>query len=319
MNRIVKYVLIGVIAIVAAMLLLVCLFFLALSGALSGSNPEEDVFERNIEMLNRLDDESWWTMYGLYQCAVIENQKTHDEVSSRMTATDEVTGKQLVLAMSVDRELSFEKSATCMDENGNPIHTVHGEYITGYIQDNDCVQRTQGETRLMINHNTWMTCRGERVIIGEPEYPLPTSEEFDAQVMVARAMDLYHKNSSAAFDNINNPANKMFNDGDLYVFVIDNDQRIAAHGTMPDLMGQNLHDVIDANGTNIGELVLNATTILRSDGRSGSDGVWIEYYWPHPSPDIDGDVLKKTWLRDYRGTFVFGAGVYHPDGDTHND
>lgn len=313
MNRIIKYVLIAVITIVAAVLVLACLFFLALSGALSGSDPEEDVFERDTEMLNRLDDESWWTMYGLYQCAVIEDRWTHNEVSSRMTATDEETGKQLVLTMAVDRELSFEKSATCMDENGNPIHTVHGEYITGYIQDNDCVQRTQGETRLAINHNTWITCRGERVIVGGPEYPLPTSEETDAQIMVARAIELYREDPRAAFYDITDPANEMFHDGDLYVFVINNDQRIAAHGMMPDMTGRNLHDTVDINRTNIGELFLNATIELRSDGRGGSDGVWIEYYWPHPSPDIDAEVLKKTWLRDYRGTLVFGAGVY-PDG-----
>lgn len=313
MNRIIKYILIAVIAIIAAVLVLACLLFLVLSGALSGPDPEEDVFERNHEMLGMLNDESWWTMRGLYRCAVIEDRMTHNEASTRMTATDEETGKQLVLTLTVDRELSFEKSATCMDGNGNPIHTIHGKHITGYIQDNDCVPQTQGETRLMINHNTWITCRGERVIVGEPEYPLMTYEEVDAQIMVARAIELYHEDSRAAFHDITYPANEMFHDGDLYVFVIDNDQRIAAHGTMPEMTGRNLHDIIDMNGTNIGELFLNAAIELRSDGRDSSDGVWIEYYWPHPSPDMDGEVLKKAWLRDYRGTLVFGAGVY-PDG-----
>ena len=64
MSRILKYSLIAILAIVSMVLVLACLFFLVLSGAISGSDPE-DMFERNIDMLNRLDDESWWTMYGL--------------------------------------------------------------------------------------------------------------------------------------------------------------------------------------------------------------------------------------------------------------
>ena len=312
MNRILKYVLIAILVIVSMVLLLVGLFFLVVTGALSGSNPE-GVFERSNEMIDvSTDDESWNTMYMLYQCAGIEHQKTYSKVSGKMTAIDEETGKQLVLVTSVDRELSLEKSVTCTDENGNPIHTVHGEYVTSYIQDNDCVPR-QPETELIIDHNTWMTCRGSIVHILMDIPPL-THEEEDAQIMVARAMDLYKKDPEAAFAAIEDPTNEMFHDGNLYVFVLDEHQTIISHGTMPDLIGQSLHDIVDVNGTNIGELFLNATAKLKS-GETGRIGIWVEYYWPHPSPDIDGEHFKKTWVRDYKGPVIFGAGVYHLDGD----
>ena len=132
--------------------------------------------------------------------------------------------------------------------------------------------------------------------------------------MVAHAMDLYKKDPEAAFAAIEDPANEMFHDGNLYVFVLGEHQTIISHGTMPDLIGQSLHDVVDVNGTNIGGLFLNATAKLKS-GETDRIGIWVEYYWPHPSPDIDGEHLKKTWVRDYKGPVIFGAGVYHLDGD----
>lgn len=105
-------------------------------------------------------------------------------------------------------------------------------------------------------------------------------------------------NAIADFDG--NHAVSFEHDG-LSLFIIDISLgEIVAHDAHPDFVGMSYSDLINFQGVNIGELIVNGAT------HSGS---WISHMWPNP--DTDMDEFVTAWVRSHNN-HIFGSIVYMP-------
>lgn len=120
--------------------------------------------------------------------------------------------------------------------------------------------------------------------------------------MVDNAIDAFVADKDSAIAAIQDPTNSLYHDGELYVFVHSHAGKIVAHGATPELVGVDSYSLIDTQGTNLGELIL--------DNRS-SYGKWHEYWWPNPATETDEEERKVAWVKSHAG-HIFGVGTY-PD------
>ena len=148
---------------------------------------------------------------------------------------------------------------------------------------------------------------GTALVLGSPsveaDSELTWYEEFRQQVaqeMVENAIMAFDVDVESALMAIQDTDNMLFHDGELYVFVLDGDNVMVAHGTTPDLVGTDFDGVEDTHGTDIGELF----TANRSPY-----GKWVEYYWPNPATETQESELKISWNKFHAG-HTFGVGIY---------
>ena len=118
--------------------------------------------------------------------------------------------------------------------------------------------------------------------------------------MVDRAIEAFAADAESAMAAIQDPGNDLYHDGELYVFVLDGNMTMVAHGATPDLVGTSLYDLTDTQDTNLGELF--------EESRSPY-GKWVGYYWPNPATESDESELKMTWTKARSG-YVFNVGIY---------
>ena len=118
-----------------------------------------------------------------------------------------------------------------------------------------------------------------------------------AQEMVASAIMLFDEIGVDSFKQFD--TNPKFHDGELYVYVLRvDDGLIMAHGVDPSLIGKNNYEVFDADGINLGELIINGAT---------ENGAWIDYRFKDPA---NQEILpKEAWVVNHDG-FIFGSGIY---------
>ena len=121
-----------------------------------------------------------------------------------------------------------------------------------------------------------------------------------AQEMVDNAIAAFDADPRSAMNQIQDMDNIVYHDGELYVFVLDGNLTMAAHGATPDLVGTSLYDLTDTQGTNLGELFEENRSLY---------GRWIEYYWPNPATETGESELKLTWAK-VRSGHMFAVGIY---------
>jgi cytochrome c len=123
----------------------------------------------------------------------------------------------------------------------------------------------------------------------------------EAVAMVRRAQEMFKKEGAeATFAAISDKSTKDFHDRDLYPFVYDMSGRSVAHGARPALIGKDLIDLKDQDGT---YLIREMIAISQGPG-SG----WVDYKWPNP---ITNKIEDKTSYVERMGTNYFvGVGVY---------
>ena len=126
-----------------------------------------------------------------------------------------------------------------------------------------------------------------------------------AVAMTNQAIDAFVADKESAISAIQDPDNALYHDGELYVFVWDENNVAVAHGATPSLVGTDFDGVEDTHGTNIGELF----TANRSPY-----GKWVEYYWPNPATETDESELKLSWIKFHAG-HTFGVGIYPEQAD----
>lgn len=126
------------------------------------------------------------------------------------------------------------------------------------------------------------------------------TRQISAQQMLDRAIEAFALDPTTAMEQIQDTANPLYHDGELYVFILDINGTMVAHGATPDLVGVNTYSLIDTQGTNIGD-VLN-------ESRSPY-GKWAEYWWPNPATKTNDPEIKMTWTKTY-GNYQFGVGMY---------
>ena len=119
--------------------------------------------------------------------------------------------------------------------------------------------------------------------------------------MAEQAIEAFGADTESAMAAIQDPDNDLYHDGELYVVVIDAATNvIVTHGATPDLVGTSLYDLIDTQGTNIGELFA---------ANMSPYGRWAEYYWPNPATETDESELKISWIK-VSGGYAFVVGIY---------
>ena len=92
---------------------------------------------------------------------------------------------------------------------------------------------------------------------------------------------------------------------DTYIFVQDCDKKVAiAHPIRPELIGQPITSVKDANGK-----IFYPDPVKHCDAARKPSGVWVEYWWAKPG-EKEGS-RKVTYHLGVKGTpYVVAAGVY---------
>ena len=92
-------------------------------------------------------------------------------------------------------------------------------------------------------------------------------------------------------------------DGQLYLFLIGEDDIYLAHPIFPHLIGSDIKDVVGSDGQELGKEISLAT----------EDGVWVEYLWPHPVSRKEQQ--KVTWAIRHEG-LIFASGYYAGEPET---
>ena len=124
-----------------------------------------------------------------------------------------------------------------------------------------------------------------------------TAEE--AQAMVADAIAAYDTTGAAVlFGRINETPRPEFFDGDLYIFVLDENGLTVAHAAEPARVGSNVTQLTDVDGKAFGTEMLAVAT---------PEGAWVDYKWQDPAT---GEVEPKaSWVVRHDG-YIFGCGIY---------
>jgi cytochrome c len=121
----------------------------------------------------------------------------------------------------------------------------------------------------------------------------------EATAMVKKAIEYVKANGKdKAYAEFNNPKGA-FKDRDLYIFVYDLNGVAQAHGANPKMIGKNLLELRDAEGTMI---VKGFIEVAKTRGNG-----WIDYKWPNPvSKAIEA---KSTYIEKHEDILI-GSGVY---------
>lgn len=124
----------------------------------------------------------------------------------------------------------------------------------------------------------------------------------DAVAMVKKAVSAIKANGKEkAFAEFSDPANKTYHDRDLYIYVYDMNGVAVAHGNNPRLVGKNLIDMKDVDGTLI---IKSFIDVANSKGKG-----WVDYKWPNP---LTKAVENKSGYVEKVENLVVGSGVYKP-------
>ncbi len=123
----------------------------------------------------------------------------------------------------------------------------------------------------------------------------------EAVAMTKNAIALIKANGvEKAFAEIADPANTIFHDRDLYIFVYDMNGNCLAHGVNPKMVGKNLRELRDRDGKYIIRTFIDTAS---SDAGKG----WVEYKWPNP---VSNAIEPKAAYVERAGSLIIGAGVY---------
>ena len=134
-------------------------------------------------------------------------------------------------------------------------------------------------------------------VIGD-SYKTPIDEpEAFAIAFVQEAIELYKtQGRDAAITYHNDPQNI---EGQWYVFITDENDIYVAHPLAPNLIGQDIKNILSVDGLPSGEDIAKAT----------EEGSWSEYLWHNPETNKLGQ--KRTWSIRYDG-YLFSSGYYVP-------
>jgi uncharacterized protein len=122
----------------------------------------------------------------------------------------------------------------------------------------------------------------------------------DAVAMIKRAQEKFKKDGArATFAAITGQAPE-FHDRDLYVYVLDYNCTVQAHGSQKDLVGKSLWEFRDQDGIYVARRTVD---VARTKG-SG----WIDYRWTNPKTSMVE--AKSTYVERLGDHYAAGVGVY---------
>jgi cytochrome c len=124
----------------------------------------------------------------------------------------------------------------------------------------------------------------------------------EAQAFVKNAVAYLKKHGEKkAFADFADIKNAQFHDRDLYLFVYDLNGVNVAHGNNPKMVGKNLREMKDADGTPIIKTFIDVANVKGSG--------WVDYMWPNPVTKV---IEHKSSYIERVGNLIIGAGIYRP-------
>jgi hypothetical protein len=121
----------------------------------------------------------------------------------------------------------------------------------------------------------------------------------EAQAMVKKAVAyLKTHDRDAALAEFSNPKGG-FIDRDMYIFVIDLQGKMIAHGTLPKIINKQVLEMKDADDKYLFKDMLAVANAAGSG--------WVHYKWPNPSSKT---IEPKSTFVEKVGDLVIGCGVY---------
>lgn len=120
----------------------------------------------------------------------------------------------------------------------------------------------------------------------------------EAKAMVKKAVAYVKENGKEkAFAEFNNPKGQ-FVEGELYIFVIDFNGKMLAHGSNQSLVGKDMIETKDPDGVYLFKEFIKTAK---------QGGGWVDYKWPHPATK---KVEPKTSYVEALDDLILGCGVY---------
>lgn len=123
----------------------------------------------------------------------------------------------------------------------------------------------------------------------------------EAVAMVKKAVAYLKANGKEkAFAEFANLSNHQFHDRDLYIFVYDFNGVAVAHGNNPKMVGKNLLEMKDNEGTFI---IKGFIDVAKTKGKG-----WVDYKWPNPVTKALEQ--KSGYIEKTDGDLIVGSGIY---------
>lgn len=137
-------------------------------------------------------------------------------------------------------------------------------------------------------------------LMGAPALAQDVGSPAEAQALSAKALDHLGKAGAAsAFKDFSDPKGA-YVDRDLYVFCLDAEGVVTAHGGNPALVGKSLKAVKDSDGKEF------VAEMLKVGAGAGTG--WVDYKWANPTTKkIEA---KSSYVSKVASGGVCGVGVY---------
>lgn len=120
----------------------------------------------------------------------------------------------------------------------------------------------------------------------------------EAKALALKAVAHFRDKGESTFALFNDKKGP-FADRDLYVFVLDPQGKVLAHGANDKLIGKSLAQLKDADG----KLFVQDLMAIVKANKSG----WVEYRWPNP---VSKEIEAKATYVATQGGFGFAVGAY---------
>ena len=121
----------------------------------------------------------------------------------------------------------------------------------------------------------------------------------EATALVQRAAEYLKANGPAKSYAAFNDAAGPFKDRDLYVFVMDTNGKMLAHGANAKLIGKDLTNLKDSDDKLFIKTMLD---VAKTKGKG-----WVDYKWPHP---VTKAIEPKSTYVEKVDDLVIGCGIY---------
>ena len=258
---------------------------------------------------------------GLYTKAFVDSAlKRYDEDGRAETvayynSTASVDGEWYIFIANEDGVILAHP--TVQDNIGRSLNEELGVDINGYRFGDDMLAATEEgrwvdytylnparRNQQEVKH-TWVVKRdgllfgsgwyerGEDVEIADKSDPAGYTKSF-----VEKAINRYENEGREATVEYYNSQSSV--DGEWYVFIIDEDDFIISHATIPENVGQDLKGPLgtDIYGNEFGSEMLAAT----------EEGYWVDYFYNNPAQDNRRET-KHAWVVRHDG-LIFASGWY---------
>ena len=183
------------------------------------------------------------------------------------------------------RGKNFGAELVQADESGSWV-----EYV--YINRNDNKHERK---------HSWVV-KHDGIIYGSGWYETNVDFQADSaaftQAYVEEAMRRYDADAEGALRYYNSRESVI---GDWYMFIVDENDAVAAHGNVPARVGTDIKDRVAPNGYPHGRVISAAAK---------PEGAWVSYVLESPTAANEAR-LKRAWLVRHKG-MIFGSGWYEP-------